>query len=429
LTAARRGQVLALAGIVLFAFSLRSAVASLSPVIDHVQADFAVPAWVVGLISTAPPVCFAVFGLLAPQLERRLGLQRLSLLAIAVIAIGLVARGLATSSTGLLVSTAVIFAGVGTANILLPPLVKTYFPARIGLVTTLYSTTMAFSTFLPPLFAVPVADAAGWRFSLSMWAVFAVLAMVPWLTLLVVERRARGVARQAARASADAAAAAGGEAPASAPEDIEEPSPRVFGRLWRLPLTWALTVTFLSSSVIAYTSFGFLPQILIDTAGVTPATAGLLLSLFGAMGLPASLLVPVLVVRYRALPALFVVAITAGLAGIAGLLFAPTVAPWLWVALLGTTPLYFPLALVLLGLRARTHEGAIALSGFVQSIGYAIAACVPFAVGILHEATDSWTPALWLLAAVVATTIPAGFVLARSSTVEDEWERRHGAWR
>ncbi|MGA9581092.1 MAG: hypothetical protein WBR13_03865, partial [Allosphingosinicella sp.] len=71
----RRGRILALVGIVLVAFSLRSAVASLSPVLGRVQADFDVPTWVVGLVGTAPPVCFAVFGLLAPQLERRLGLE------------------------------------------------------------------------------------------------------------------------------------------------------------------------------------------------------------------------------------------------------------------------------------------------------------------------------------------------------------------
>ena len=60
-----------------------------------------------------------------------------------------------------------IFAAVGVGNILLPPLVKKYFPDRIGLMTTIYSTTMAVASFTPPLVAVPVADAAGWRVSLG----------------------------------------------------------------------------------------------------------------------------------------------------------------------------------------------------------------------------------------------------------------------
>lgn len=399
-----QGRSLAVIGILLFAFSLRAAVASLSPLIDHITVDFAMPAAVIGLIGTAPPVCYAVFGILTPLFERRLGLERLTVTAIVVVAAGMVLRAFANDSLGLLLGTSLVFAAVGVGNILLPPLVRTYFPDRIGVMTTIYSTTMAASTLMPPLIAVQVADAFSWRLSLGMWAVFAAIAVIPWIVMLVRER-ARVVEI-----------------------DIEAPNPRVFGRMWRLPLVWALAVGFLAAGTIAYTSFAWLPQLLVDTAGVSPATAGALLSLFAAMGLPASLLVPLLVTRFNATRALFGVAVVCGFAGIAGLLFAPQVAPWLWVGLLGLQPLTFPLTLVLLGLRTRTHEGSIALSGFVQSIGYGIVAVFPLGIGLLHDATDSWTGPLLVLAGVVATAIPAGSVVARRTTIEDEWERRNGAW-
>ena len=396
-----RGRVLALLGIVLFAFSLRSAVASLSPVLDHIRDDFSVPAWIVGAIGTAPPVCYAVAGLLTPRLGRLLGLERLTVVALVTVSVGLVARGLAGDAVSLTIATAVIFMGVGVGNVLLPPLVKRYFPERIGLVTTIYSTTIALSTFLPPLFAVPVADAAGWRTSLALWAVFSAAAMLPWIALLI-------------RTRADVSA------------DLEDVDSALFGRLWRLPLAWAIMAIFLTSGAIAYTAFAWLPSLLVDTAGVTPAQAGTLLSLFAMVGLPSSLVVPVLVARYRAVPALFAVAVSAGLAGVAGLMLAPAAAPWLWVILLGTCPLFFPLSLVLIGIRARTHEGALVLSGFVQSIGYAGVAVVPLVVGIVHDATGSWTIPLIMLAVVIVASIPAGFSVSRPHTIEDEWERRRG---
>lgn len=398
------GRALALVGIVLFAFSLRSAVGSLSPLLDHVDREFPVPAVVVGLIGTAPPVCYAIAGLLTPALERRFGLERLVVAAMAIAVIGLVARSLSVDSLTLLGSTAIIFAAVGTGNVLLPPLVKKHFPDRIGLMTTIYSTTMAVSTFLPPLVAVPVADAAGWRLSLGLWALFALLATIPWIALLVREHGRRD------------------------DDDLESANPRVFGRMWGIPLVWALTVIFVVSGTLAYVSFAWLPTLLVDTAGVSYGEAGTLLSLFAFMGLPASLAVPVLVARYNAIAPLFAVAVLSGLAGVAGLLFAPAVATWLWVALLGIAPLFFPLTLVLLGLRSRTHEASVALSGFVQSIGYAMVAVFPVGIGLLHDATDSWTAPLCVLAVVVAAAIPAGFVIARPHTVEDEWERRHGTW-
>jgi len=399
-----RGRALAVVGIVLFAFSLRTAVASLSPLIGHISTEFVLPAAIVGLIGTAPPVCYAIFGILTPLFERRLGLERLTLIALVVVALGLLSRGFASSSITLLMGTALVFAAVGVGNILVPPLVKKYFPDRIGLMTTVYTTTMAIATLTPPLIAVPVADASSWRVSLGLWAVFAALAVGPWIGLLLRER---------AGSSAD---------------DVEAPSPRVFGRLWRLPTAWALAVSMMVSSTLAYTSFAWLPKILVDQAGVTAAAAGALLALFAAMGLPASLLVPLLVTRYNATRGLFVVAIVTGLAGIAGLLLAPQVAPWLWAALLGTAPLLFPLTLVLLGLRTRTHEGSVALSGFVQSIGYAVAALFPVSIGLLHDATDSWTAPLIVLAVVVLAAIPVGVIAAQRHSIEDEWERRHGTW-
>ena len=64
-----QGRALALLGIVLFAFSLRSAVASLSPVVALITGDFPMPPAIIGLIGTAPPVCYAVFGILTPQVR------------------------------------------------------------------------------------------------------------------------------------------------------------------------------------------------------------------------------------------------------------------------------------------------------------------------------------------------------------------------
>lgn len=428
-----RGRALAVIGILLCAFSLRSAVASLSPVVDLIGDDFEVSPAVLGVIGTLPPACFAVFGILTPMLERRLGIERLTVIALGAITVGLIGRGLAADTVGLLAGTAVIFAGVGMANILLPPLVKKFFADRIGVMMTIYTTTMAFSTFLPPLVAVPVADALGWRFSMAMWAAFALAGVIPWIVMLlrpatpaVADRRAPGhpVAEETAEPDdAEAVFAATGPI-ATAPTNL-----RLFARLARIPLVWALALTFATSSTMAYVSFAWLPSILIDTAGVDAATAGFLLSLWAFIGLPASLIVPVLVVRFQATRLLFVVGSLTALTGLVGLMLAPLPELlWLWMTLFGMVGLLFPLALVLISIRSRTPESAVLLSSFVQSTGYVLAAIFPLLVGILHDATGGWTVPLIAVAAVLVITFPAGIIAGRRVTVEDEWERRHGRW-
>src|SRR6478736_4435580 len=100
-----RGRALAVFGIALMAFSMRSAVASLSPMLRLIERDLTIPVWVVGLIATAPPLCFAVIGMLTPALERRFGLQQLAVAVLAVVTVGLVARAFASSAWMLLAAT------------------------------------------------------------------------------------------------------------------------------------------------------------------------------------------------------------------------------------------------------------------------------------------------------------------------------------
>ncbi len=294
---------------------------------------------------------------------------------------------------------------------------------------------MALSTFVPPLVAVPVADAAGWRFSLAMWGVFALAGSIPWM-LMLLRGRTEGVPVAATREDRPMreTSTSDAEAPEPAtlvtgPIAVAPANSRVFARLARLPLAWAIAVVFGTSSTMAYVSFAWLPTILIDRTGVTASAAGLLLSLFAFMGLPASLVVPVLVVRFQATRPLFLVAVVCGILGLAGLIMLPSIAlVGLWVALFGVVGVLFPLALVLISVRARTPETAVALSSFVQSAGYIGAAAFPLLLGIVHDQTGDWLVPLLIIGAVLVVAIPFGLIAGRRQTIEDAWERRHGRW-
>lgn len=400
-----RGRALALIGIVLVAANLRTAVTSLSPIYAEIDGDIGVGAVGLGLLGMLPPLCFALFGVFTPRLVRRLHLEPVLLMALASIVAGHLVRSLAPGFAILAIGSALCFAGIGVGNVVLPPLVKKYFPDRVGLVTSLYATVLSVSTFIPPLIAVPVADAAGWHVSLGVWSIVAMLAVLPWITLIVRERRdARAVA--------------------TADPEIEE-APRA-GRVLvhRSPIAWAIAAVFATSSLNAYALFTWLPTIVGDVAGVTPAQGGLLLSLFSAMGVPASLIVPMLVARLRNVAVLVYVASACFVVGYLGLLVWPTTLTWLWVLLVGLGPLLFPLALVLINLRTATHDGAVALSGFVQSVGYTLGALGPLVVSLLHAVTGSWTAPLVLLLATGALCAIAGRITGRPTTIEADLAAR-----
>lgn len=391
------GRSLALLGLILVAVNLRTAVAALSPVYDFIDAELHGGGFGLGLLGMLPPLCFAIFGLITPSLARRFALEELLVGSLIVMLAGHLLRGIAWSFGSLLLGSILCFAAIGAGNVLLPAIVKKYFSDRIGQLTAVYATVMSFSTFVPPLVAVPMARAVSWQFSIGIWGLLALLALVPWVAQSVLNR-------------------------CSVRNDpgIAELRDRAVKRVSRSRTVWALTMTFAASSSVAYTSFAWLPQILTDIADVTPATGGLLLSLFGFFGLPAAVLMPLLVTRVRRPVVLVWCGAAFILGGVIGLLVAPHTMPWLWVSMLGSGPLLFPLALTLINLRSRTHQTVIAVSGFVQGCGYIIASAFPLFIGMLHEITGGWTAPLIVLGCVALPTLWAGRVIGARRMIDDE---------
>ena len=399
------GRTAALLGILLVALNLRTVVGALSPILNLVERDVPLNLVVLGMVGAAPPLMFALAGLITPRLSRRLGLETLLLLAVGAMVLGQLLRALAPSSTVLVVSTALALFGAGVGNVLLPPLVKRYFPDRMTQVTSLYAVLIAFSTSLPALAAVPVATAFGWRASLGVWVALALTAIVPW----IVASRARARTLRLARESDD--------------YNAVESEPALESTLFRSPVAWAIMITFSVSSINVYAAFAWLPSLLVDTAHVSRGTAGLLLALYAIIGFPSALLVPAIAARLKNVGILIYVAGAALLVSNLGLLVLPATGTAVWVIVGGFGALLFPLALLLINRRTRTHTGSVALSGFVQGVGYIIAAASPLAFGLLHQATGGWSASLVFLGVVSLACIPAAIILVRHRFLEDDLAR------
>jgi CP family cyanate transporter-like MFS transporter len=393
---------MALLGIVLVALNLRTAVAAISPIAAQIGADIPLGEVALGIIGMIPPIAFALSGIFGAYGARKVGLERFIAIAVVSMIAGHLVRAAATSYPMLLVGSVLALAGAGIGNVLLPPLVKRYFPDRVGLVTSLYVTVMSLGASIPAAVSAPIADSGSWRLALAVWSVLALASLVPWVVVLVQHRRERAALETGA----------------------ERPHERQPGRIWRSPTAWTMAIVFGLPSFHAYAVFAWLPQLLVDSAGVSRINAGALLALFGIMGLPAALVVPVLVIRLRNVRWLMLSGLAAFVLGYLGLLLAPSTLTWLWVVLVGAGPLLFPACLTLINLRSRTHEGSVALSGFVQGVGYTIGALGPLLVGILHSVTGSWTAPLILLIATVLACAFSAVRLGRPTFVEDELRGR-----
>jgi CP family cyanate transporter-like MFS transporter len=376
---------------VLLALNLRVAVGSLGVVLGPVRDDLGMSTAVAGIVTTVPVVCFAVFGVGAHGVVKRLGLHRTAAVVLTLITVGLLLRAVVESTALFMTFTTVALAGAAMGNIILPPLVKVHFPDRIGLMSALYGGALMAGASLGSISTVPLSDAlGGWRHGLGLWAGLAFVALLPWLAFLRHDIRTdpTGSDRLASR-------------------DV-----------LRSPLTWAMLVLFGSQSAMAYAQFGWLPEILTD-AGLSDARAGAMLGLLSGVGIPLTLGLPWLMRIVGERPVLPVAFAAVTACGWLGVLVAPTTMTWLWSVLLGLGGGAFTWTLTMIGKRTRTAAGTTALSVFTQGPGYVIAGIGPLGAGVLHDATGSWNVPLVALMSLTAVIGVSGWFVARPVMLED----------
>ncbi|WP_455360952.1 CynX/NimT family MFS transporter [Streptomyces sp. SYSU K21746] len=388
---------LLLVGIVLAALNLRPAITSLGALLEETRAGLGMSGTVAGLLTSVPPLCFAVFGITAPRLARRFGPAAILCAGMAAIAAGLVIRPFAGGTAAFLAASALALAGIALSNVLMPVVIKRWFPDRVGTMTGLYSMALALGTSLAAAATVPMTKALGgsWRTGLAVWAVLAALAVLVWLP----------VARERRSAAAGASAAPHPDAPAV--------------RITRSRTAWALACFFGLQATAAYITMGWMPQIFRD-AGVSAGTAGVLLAVTMVMGVPLAFVIPRLAGRMKNQGLLVVALGVFGLSGYAGLYFAPAAGAWVWALLLGVSNCAFPLAITMIGMRARSGPGVVRLSAFAQSTGYLISIPGPLVIGALYQHSGGWDLPIALMAGLMVPQIVVGLLAGRDRTIEDE---------
>lgn len=346
------------------------------------------------LLTTLPLVCLGAFATLSPRVGRRFGLERAVLVALLLLVAGSALR-LVAPTPALFLGSATAGAGIAVGNVLLPAIVKRDFPDHTGPMMAVYSVALNGGAALAAGLTIPLEDALGlsWRTALALWGVPALVTAALWLPRALAARPVR-----------------------------TPPSAHARG-VWRSPVAWSVSLFMGLQSLEFYALSAWLPTLLRDD-GTSAATAGLMLSLMGAAGIAASLVVPVIAARSVRQRGLAAVGAAGFLAGLVGLLVAPSEGALAWALLLGVGQgTCISLALTLFVLRTRSAEAAGELSGMAQTVGYLIAAGGPLAAGALHDLSNGWTVPVAALLVVLVGLAVAGWHAGDDRTIEDATAR------
>ncbi|QNR41015.1 CynX/NimT family MFS transporter [Pseudomonas syringae] len=390
---ALKRPLLLLLGLVLVALNLRPALSSIAPLLNTVSDSLGMSAAEAGLLTTLPVLCLGLFAPLAPILARRFGSERVVLVVLLTLAAGLAVRSL-FGQIGLFSGSLLAGASIGIIGVLLPGIVKRDFPRKAGAMTGVYTMALCLGAAIAAGSTVPLSQYVGgsWQIGLGFWLVPALIAAALWLPQA---REVHGTHR-----------------------DVY----RVRGLL-RDPLAWQVTLYMGLQSSLSYIVFGWLPSILIGR-GLTPTQAGLLLSGSIIAQVISALAVPYLATRGKDQRLAIMLVMSLTLIGLFGCLYAPLGGLWGWAILLGIGQGgTFSLALALIVLRSRDSHVAANLSSMAQGFGYTIASTGPFAVGVVHDMTGSWSAIGWIFAVLGLGAIIAGMGAGRALQVQVSSEK------
>jgi len=384
-----RRRVLGVVALVLLAANLRTGVASIGPLLPQIRSELGLSTTLAALLVTAPVVCFAVFGAMGPLPARWFGLDRTLCGVLIVAGLGMIVR-IGPGTSTLFLGTILVGSAIGMANVLIPGLVKRDYPGRVGLMTGVYTTSMGLGATLAAATSVPIANAIGrgWRGGLAVWLAPVLVALVFWIPRAWrAEHSDAGVRR----------------------------SP--FGPLLRDRVAWQVSGFTAFQSAGFYAMISWLPTIFVEH-GFSATRAGLVFAVSSLAGTAAGLVAPALAARRRDQRFALAGATAVTAIGIAGVLVAPTAAPWVWAVLIGLGQgSAFPLALTVMGLRTRNPEQTQQLSAMAQTIAYSFAIIGPLAVGALRDTTGGWTAGLCFLLVLCAAQFCFGLAAGRPKLV------------
>lgn len=380
-----RRTVVAVGALMAMAVCLRAPFTGVGSVSGEVAAGLGLTSGQMGLVTTLPLLSFAAVSSVVAAIERAIGAGRAMILGFAVLACGIAVRSVG-GEWGLYAGSATVGAGIAVANVLAPAFVKRLFPGRVYQLTSAYLGVMTLFAGVSSGIAVPLATAWGWRGSLAVWAAAAAVAVVWWWPF-------RGERFGVSRA-ADATRAGDVEADVDVSRTGGSGGKGLVtnGSLARSPMAWCVALYMGTQSLLYYCFVAWFAPIL-QTHGLNADAAGYVSAAYVAIGLVGSLAVPLLARRFRnqsivgvGLGAVYVV----GMAALQ-VVDAPGALPVVVVCCGLCQGACVSFATAQFSVHASTTQAASALSGFAQSIGYAIAAVGPVALGLLFDAVGSWS--------------------------------------
>ena len=381
----KSNSILIILGVIFLSLILRTPITSVGAIVGPLKSILDINNTVAGFITTIPLIAFAIFSPMVAKLSNKAGLEKTLLLAAVIISIGLGLRFYINTYV-FFITTFIIGVGITIGNVLLPGLVKKYYPKKLGLMTGFYAVVMNVGAAVAAGISYPIlsSNIGGEKFStglaVNIWIIIAII------NIFVYTAMSKN----------------------SSLSEIKDEHEKVHG-YFKYSKMWTIMLSMGLQSALFYCSVSWFAEIMISK-DFSPETAGLLLSISQFAQFPSTFIVPILADKVHNKLIIPVVITIGYLVSLVGMLYTSGN----FVLMLTFIIIFawagggsFSYVMYLFSVKSRNESEAADISGLAQSGGYLLAAVFPPLLGYIRDISD-WNKALYVLiltAAVLLVTL------------------------
>ena len=376
----KSNSILIILGVIFLSLILRTPITSVGAILGSLKSILDINNTVAGFITTIPLIAFAIFSPMVAKLSNKAGLEKTLLLAALIISIGLGLRFYINTYV-FFITTFIIGVGITIGNVLLPGLVKKYYPEKLGLMTGFYAVVMNVGAAVAAGISYPIlsSNIGGEKFStglaVNIWIIIAVINIFVYTAM------------------------------SKNSSEVKNKHEKVHG-YFKYTKMWTIMLSMGLQSALFYCSVSWFAEIMISK-DFSPETAGLLLSISQFAQFPSTFIVPIIADKLNNKLVIPVVITIEYLISLVGMLYTSGN-----FVLMLTFIIIFALAgggsfsyvMYLFSVKSRNENEAGDISGLAQSGGYLLAAIFPPLLGYIRDISD-WNKALYVLILTAAALL------------------------
>lgn len=380
--------------VILVSGNLRSPITAVGPVLHEIGNSLHLSHFQSSLLTSIPLIMFAGCSVLVSRFSHQLSINRFLLYALVILSFGLFLRVFGSIET-LFSGSVFIGLGICIGNVITPGYIKNNFPQQIGLMTGVFAVSMNLTAALASGYSLKIGQWSGygWRGSLGIWLVIALLALLVIILELVFNRNNKQLSTAAL--------------------------PKSDFNMFRSAQAWHISIFMGLQSVVYYSLISWLPAVLGDY-GMAENEPGWVLFTIQIAMIPITFAGPIIANRMKNQQPMIVFVCLVMMTSM--LMFAWLKSEYIYVTaiLLGlSNGLSFSLSILFFSLRTQSSANAIKISGMAQSVGYLIAAFGPPIFGKLHDWDPTWETSFYFVTAIIFLMFFFGWKAARKKFVED----------